>query len=85
MNSKFSSRRLYMLKPVISDAVTSGVNCARRKSSPGGLRESRGEGRLSDAGNVLDQNVSAGEHRRYQKQHFAVLADDDLLDLGREP
>ena len=70
MNSKFSSRRLYMLKPVISDAVTSGVNCARR---------------LSDAGNVLDQNVSAGEHRRYQQQHFAVLADDDLLDLGREP
>ena len=33
-NSKRSALRLYILNPVMSDAMTSGVNCARLKSSP---------------------------------------------------
>ena len=32
--SKLFVSRLYIVKPVISDAVTSGVNCARRLTSP---------------------------------------------------
>ena len=45
-------------------------------------RERLGERRLADAGDVLDQQVAAGEEAREREPQRLALADDDAVELA---
>src|SRR3954447_19792046 len=74
-NSKRSSRWLKTLVPTTSAGRRSGVHCPRakpraaaraRKAGVARARERAREGRLADAGEVLDEDVALGEDAHEQ-------------------
>ena len=61
------------------------MNWMRRKLRVDRAREGVGERRLSDAGNVLEQQVAAGDQRLDRAPHDLGLAAQRALDVGAEP
>ncbi len=58
----------------------SGVNCRRRKSSPSAWAKRPGGQRLAQAGQVLQQHVTAGEDAGEHQFEGVALADDHGAD-----
>ena len=58
---------------------------AREASAPStDWRDRAGEDRLRGAGDVLEQDVAAGDERRDDERDLLGLADDDALDVREE-
>ena len=58
------------------------MNWMRLKLQPVETAMRARQHRLADAGHVLDQHVAAAEQRDQREADLALLADDDVLDVG---
>lgn len=73
--------RSYMVKPVMSEGVVSGVNWTRLYSSPS-ARQCERERRLAGAGRVFEEDVPAGVDRHEGLLDDLALSDERAPHFG---